>query len=34
MVFRVDLLGVIYHNTVDRKGISASTVLLATHAVD
>ena len=30
----LDLLGLLFHTTVDRKGISADTISLATHAVD
>jgi len=34
IVWFLDLLGLLYHNTVDRKVISAGAILLAAHAVE
>jgi len=33
-VWFLDLSGLLHHNTVDRKGISASAILSSAHAVD
>ena len=34
LVWFLGLLGVLYHTTVDKKGILADAILLAAHTVD